>query len=98
VEGRHREEDMKEEPSLKVVRGQSASGKRTRRPKGKIPPSPPEVVSLISSENERASRLDPHSLEEAQNLLERLLFQVEQNKENLDEVHRVQNMCLVRLW
>lgn len=89
---------MKSEPSLKVVRGQSASGKRTRRPKGQTPISPPEVVSLISSENERASRLDPHSLEEAQNLLEQLLFQVEQGKENLDEVHRVQGLCLVRLW
>jgi len=97
VEGRNREEDMKAEPSLKVVRGQAASGKRTRRPKGQIP-SPPEVISLISSENERASRLDPHSLEEAQNLLGKLLFQVDQNKENLDEVHRVQDLCLVRLW
>jgi hypothetical protein len=98
VEGRNREEDMKAEPSLKVLRGQAASGKRTRRPKGKIPHSPPEVVSLISSENERASRLDPHSLEEAQNLLEKLLFQVEQSKENLEEIHRVQDLCLVRLW
>jgi hypothetical protein len=89
---------MKAEPSLKVVRGQSASGKRTRRPKGQIPLSPPEVVSLISSENERASRLDPQSLEEAQNLLGKLLFQLEQNKENLEEVHRVQDLCLVRLW
>ena len=89
---------MKAEPSLKVVRGQSASGKRTRRPKGQLPHSPPEVVSLISSENERASRLDPQSLEEAQNLLGKLLFQLEQNKENLEEVHRVQDLCLVRLW
>jgi len=89
---------MKAEPSLKVVRGQSASGKRTRRPKGQRPQSLPEVVSLISSENERASRLDPHSLEEAQNLLEKLLFQVEQDREDLDEVHRVQDLCLVRLW
>jgi len=89
---------MKAEPSLKVVRGQTASGKRTRGPKGQTPQSPPEVVSLISSENERASRLDPQSLEEAQNLLEKLLFQVEQGKENLDEVHRVQGLCLVRLW
>jgi hypothetical protein len=98
VEGRNREKNMKAEPSLKVVRGQAASGKRTRRPKGQTPHSPPEVASLISSENERASRLDPHSLEEAQNLLEQLLFQVEQGKEHLDEVHRVQNLCLVRLW
>ncbi|MEW6659846.1 MAG: hypothetical protein AB1424_14400 [Thermodesulfobacteriota bacterium] len=89
---------MKAEPSLKVVRGQAASGKRTRRPKGQIPHAPPEVVSLISSENERASRLDPHSLEEAHHLLEQLLFQVEQGKGNLEEVHRVQNQCLVRLW
>jgi hypothetical protein len=59
---------------------------------------PPEVASLISSENERASRLDPHSLEEAHHLLEQLLFQVEQGKDNIEEVHRVQNLCLVRLW
>lgn len=89
---------MKAEPSLKVVRGKSASGKRTRRPKGQSTLSPPEVINLISSENERASRLDPISLEEAQNLLEKLLFQVDQDKEKMDEVHRLQDPCLVRLW
>ncbi len=89
---------MKEESSLKVVRGKSASGKRTRRPKGQTALAPPEVISLISSENEKASRLDPLSLEEAQNLLEKLLFQVDQGKEKMDEVHRLQAPCLVRLW
>lgn len=89
---------MKAEPSLSVVKSQAAAGKRSPRQKRQKTQSPPEVISLISQENQKASRLDPHSLEEAQNLLERLLLQVEQGKGNLDEVHRLQDRCLVRLW
>ena len=89
---------MKAEPSLIVVKGQAASGERSPRQKRQITQSPPEVISLISLENQKASHLDPHSLEEAQNLLERLLLQVEQVKGDLDEVHRLKDRCLVRLW
>ena len=55
-------------------------------------------MSLISLENQEASRLDLHSLEEAQGLLEKLLFQVEEVKEQLEEIHQLQERCLVRLW
>ncbi len=89
---------MKAESGLTVVKGQAASGKGARRQKRQTTQSPPEVISLISLENERASRMDPHSLQEAQNLLGKLLFQVEHGKGNLEEVHRVQDLCLVRLW
>src|SRR4030042_5195559 len=96
--GSNRVEDMKAEPSLTVVKSQATSGKRAPKPKRQITQSPPEVISLISLENQKASRSDPHSLEEAQNLLEKLLFQVEQGNGDLDEVHRLQDRCLVRLW
>ena len=98
MEGHNQEEDMKSESSLTILHGQVASGKRARRSKRQPKESPPEVVSLISLENQKASRSDPHSLEEAQNLLEKLLFQVEETKDSLDEVHRLQDRCLVRLW
>jgi hypothetical protein len=43
--------------------------------------------------------LDPLSLQEAQGLLEQLLFQVEQDKgEGVGEVHKLKDRCLVRLW
>ena len=61
-------------------------------------PPPGEVMSLISLENQEASRLDLHSLEEAQGLLEKLLFQVEEVKDQLEEIHQLQERCLVRLW
>jgi hypothetical protein len=89
---------MKAEPSLKVVKGQAASGTRPRRLKRQIIPSPPELMSLISLENQEASRLELHSLEEAQDLLEKLLLQVEQVKADLEEVHQLQERCLIRLW
>jgi hypothetical protein len=89
---------MKAESNLTVVKGQAASGKRSRRPNRQITQSPPEVASLISRENQQASRPDPHSLEEAYNLLEKLLLQVEQVKGTLDEVHSLKDRCLVRLW
>ena len=89
---------MKAEPNIKVVKGQPASGTRTRRLKQPITPPPLEVMSLISLENQEASRLDLHSLEEAQGLLEKLLFQVEEVKGALEEVHQLQERCLIRLW
>jgi hypothetical protein len=55
-------------------------------------------MSLISLENQEASRLELHSLEEAQDLLEKLLLQVEQVKADLEEVHQLQERCLIRLW
>jgi hypothetical protein len=55
-------------------------------------------MSLISLENQKASRLDLHSLQEAQDLLEKLIFQVEEVKADLEEVHQLQERCLVRLW
>ena len=57
-----------------------------------------EVLSLISLENQEASQLDLHSLAEAQGLLEQLLFQVEEVKDALEEVHQLQTRCLIRLW
>ena len=90
--------NMKAEPSLTVVDGQAASGTRPRRPKGQITQSPPEVMSLISLENQQASRLDIHSLQAAQDLLEKLIFQVEEVKADLEQVHQLQDRCLVRLW
>jgi len=89
---------MKAEPSLKVVKGQAASGTRPRRLNQPITQSPPEVMSLISQENQKASRLELHSLQEAQNLLEELLFQVGEVRTDLEEVHLLQERCLVRLW
>lgn len=89
---------MKAEPSLTVVHGQAASGTRPRRLKRQTTQSPPEVMSLISLENQQASRLDLHSLQEAQDLLEKLIFQVEEVKADLEEVHQLQERCLVRLW
>jgi hypothetical protein len=89
---------MKAEPSLTVVHGQAASGTRSRRLKQQKTQSPPEVMSLISLENQQASRLDLHSLQEAQDLLEKLIFQVEEVKADLEEVHQLQERCLVRLW
>ena len=89
---------MKAEPSLKVLTGQAASGTRSRRLKRQLTQSPPEVMSLISLENQEASRLDLHSLQEAQDLLEKLIFQVEEVKADLEEVHQLQDRCLVRLW
>ena len=89
---------MKAEPSLKVVKGQAASGTRPCRLKRQITQSPPEIMSLISLENQEASRLDLHSLQAAQDLLEQLLFQVEEVKGTLEEVHELQERCLVRLW
>jgi len=89
---------MKAEPSLTVVRGQAASGTRPRRLKRQPTQTPPEVMSLISLENQQASRLDLHSLQEAQTLLEKLIFQVEEAKAELEEVHQLQERCLVRLW
>jgi hypothetical protein len=55
-------------------------------------------MSLISLENQQASRLDLHSLQQAQDLLEELLFQVEEVKGSLEEVHQLQERCLIRLW
>ncbi|MDD2903328.1 MAG: hypothetical protein PHU44_12930 [Syntrophales bacterium] len=89
---------MKEEPNIKVVTGQGASGTQARRLKKLTTPPPLEVMSLISLENQEASRLDLHSFEEAQGLLEKLLFQVEEVKGALEEVHQLQERCLVRLW
>lgn len=89
---------MKAEPNIKVVKGKAASGTQARRRKQPMIPPPVEVMSLISLENQKASRLDLHSLEEAQGLLEKLLFQVEEVKETLEEVHQLQERCLVRLW
>lgn len=89
---------MKAEPSLKVVKGQAASGTRPRRLRRQVIQSPPEIMSLISLENQEASRLDLHSLQEAQDLLEELLFQVEEVKDALEEVHQLQERCLIRLW
>ena len=91
---------MKAEPSLKVVKGQVAPGTRPRGLKRQITQSPPEIMSLISLENQKASRLDPHSLQAAQDLLEQLLFQVEEvkGKLELEEVHQLQERCLIRLW
>jgi hypothetical protein len=90
---------MKVEPTLIVIKGKSASGKPSGRSSGKASKSRPEVISMISLENQEASRLDPHSLQEAQGLLEQLLFQVEQDKgETVGEVHRLKDRCLVRLW
>jgi len=88
---------MKAEPNFKVVQGQAASGTRSPGRKRKTQ-SPPEIMSLISLENQEASRLELHSLEEAQNLLEQLLFQVEADKGDLEEVHQLQDRCLIRLW
>jgi len=89
---------MKAEPSLKVVKGKAASGTRPRRRNQPITKSPPEVMSLISLENQKASRPELHSLQEAQSLLDELLFQVRDVKNDLDEVHLLQERCLVRLW
>ena len=89
---------MKAEPSIKVVKGQAASGTKARRRKQLMTPPPVEVMSLISLENQEASRMDLHSLEEAQGLLEKLLFQVEEVKGQLEEIHQLQERCLVRLW
>ena len=89
---------MKAEPNIRIVKGQPASKTRTRRRKQPMTPPPGEVMSLISLENQEASRLDLHSLEEAQGLLEKLLFQVEEVKDQLEEIHQLQERCLVRLW
>ena len=89
---------MKAEPNIKIVKGQPASETRTRRLKQPMTPPPGEVMSLISLENQEASRMDLHSLEEAQGLLEKLLFQVEEVKGQLEEIHQLQERCLVRLW
>ena len=88
---------MKAEPNFKVVQGQAASGTSPRSRKRKTP-SPREIMSLISLENQEASRLELHSLAEAQNLLEQLLFQVEEGKGDLEEVHELHDRCLIRLW
>jgi len=90
---------MKDEPDLTVIKGQTASGRLSGRGRGKVLKSRPEVISMISQENQEASRLDPNSLQEAQTLLEQLLFQVEQDKgETIGEVHGLKDRCLVRLW
>lgn len=86
---------MKAEPNFKVVQGQAGTRSPSRKRKTQ---SPPEIMSLISLENQEASRLELHSLEEAQNLLEQLLFQVEADKGDLEEVHQLQDRCLIRLW
>lgn len=90
--------NMKAEPSLKVVTGQAASGTRPRKLKRQSTPSPPEVMNLISRENQEASRLELQSLSEAITLLEKVIFQVEEVKSNLEEVHQLQDRCLIRLW
>ena len=90
---------MKVDPRITAVKGQAAGGKRLGRAKGQKNQLRPEVISMISLENQEASRLDPHSLQEAQSLLEQLLLQVEQDKgETIEEVHRLKDRCLVKLW
>ena len=55
-------------------------------------------MNLISRENQEASRLELQSLSEAITLLEKVIFQVEEVKSNLEEVHQLQDRCLIRLW
>lgn len=90
---------MKVDPRINAVKGQAAGGKSLGGAKGRTTQSRPEIISMISMENQEASRLDPNSLQEAHSLLEQLLFQVEQDKgETIEEVHRLEDRCLIKLW
>ena len=90
---------MKVEVNLTVVKDEAVSDTNHRRtPRAGKESSSPEVVLLISQENQQARRLDPTSLTEAQNLLLEVTRHLAGAPgETLAEVHLLESQCLVRL-
>ncbi|MEJ5329870.1 MAG: hypothetical protein WHT07_06935 [Desulfobaccales bacterium] len=93
---------MKVDPHLTLVRGESTAPRcqNSSRPPASPQAGPPfrDLLTLVSQENQRARELQPHTVEEAQRLLNHLVTTLKsESPEILSETHRLQAPYLIRL-
>lgn len=93
---------MKVDPHLTLVRGESTAPRcqNSSRPPASPQAGPPfrDLLTLVSQENQRARELQPHTVEEAQRLLNHLVTTLKSEPpEILSETHRLPAPYLIRL-
>lgn len=91
---------MKVDSHLTLVRGESTAprGQNSARPPQHAGAPFRDLLTLVSQENQRARELQPHTVEEAQRLLNHLVTTLKSEPpEILSETHRLQTPYLIRL-